>query len=280
MKNYIQPNTTDLIYETEASTQNQAHSSLNTILSKFRPVKLSDMGHATLQNRKESKYLLTTNQALYLLERLPETYLIFEVDEKKVQTYSTTYYDSPKFQLYLAHHNGRKPRYKVRTRSYIGSDLTFLEVKEKKNTGQTVKHRLQTRGLVTRLGSDIREFLSSCFPFDYSQYKPTLINEYQRITLVSEVHPERITLDINLKFNSGSSKILLPDIVIAEIKRSSDHTCSPALEHLNSMRLRPRGFSKYCIGISLLYGDLVKHNNFRMVLRILNKLTNGGPVLC
>lgn len=83
MKNYIQPNTTDLIYGTEASTQNQAHSSLNTILSKFRPVKLSDMGHATLQNRKESKYLLTTNQALYLLERLPETYQIFEVDEKK-----------------------------------------------------------------------------------------------------------------------------------------------------------------------------------------------------
>ena len=276
----IQSNTLEPISETESSTQDQDHPSLDTILSRFRPVEISDITHATLQNRKESKYLLTTHQALDLLGHLPETYHIFEVDGKQVQTYSTTYYDSPEFQLYLAHHNGRKPRYKVRTRSYIGSDLTFLEVKEKKNTGRTIKHRLQTEGLVTRLGSDIREFLSSCFPFDYAEYKPVLINEYNRITLVSAVHPERITLDIDLTFRSGSTDILLPDIVIAEIKRSSDHTSSPALEYLNVMRLRPRGFSKYCIGISLLYGDFVKHNNFRMVLRILNKLTNGGPVLC
>ncbi|HOL40668.1 MAG TPA: polyphosphate polymerase domain-containing protein [Methanospirillum sp.] len=253
---------------------------MDTILSRFRPVDISNISHAILQNRKESKYLLTTHQALDLLEYLQEKYYIVEVDGKQVQTYSTTYYDSPEFQLYLAHHNGRKPRYKVRTRSYIGSELTFLEVKEKKNTGLTIKHRLQTEGLVTRLESDIREFLSSCFPFDYSQYKPVLINEYRRITLVSAVHPERITLDIDLSFRSGSTDILLPSIVIAEIKRSSDHTRSPALEYLNMMRLRPRGFSKYCIGISLLYGDFVKHNNFRMVLRILNKLTNGGPILC
>ena len=253
--------------------------SLSSLLSRFQPIGISEMDHANLQNCKESKYLLTTEQALHLLSNLPETYRVFEVDGKKVQTYSTTYYDSPEFQLYLAHHNGRKPRYKVRTRSYIGSDLTFLEVKEKKNTGRTVKHRLQTGGVMTQLGSDIRDFLSSCFPLDYSQYKPVLINEYQRITLVSAVHPERITLDIDLTYHSESMDILLSDIVIAEIKRSSDHTCSPALACLNSMRLRPKGFSKYCIGISLLYGDLVKHNNFRIVLRFLSKLTNGGQVL-
>ncbi len=275
----IQSHTLEPIFETKTSTQDQIHPTLDTILSRFRPVDISNISHAILQNRKESKYLLTTHQALDLLEYLQEKYYIVEVDGKQVQTYSTTYYDSPEFQLYLAHHNGRKPRYKVRTRSYIGSELTFLEVKEKKNTGLTIKHRLQTEGLVTRLESDIREFLSSCFPFDYSQYKPVLINEYRRITLVSAVHPERITLDIDLSFRSGSTDILLPSIVIAEIKRSSDHTRSPALEYLNMMRLRPRGFSKYCIGISLLYGDFVKHNNFRMVLRILNKLTNGGPVL-
>jgi len=275
----IQSHTLEPIFETKTSTQDQIHPTLDTILSRFRPVDISNISHAILQNRKESKYLLTTHQALDLLEYLQEKYYIVEVDGKQVQTYSTTYYDSPEFQLYLAHHNGRKPRYKVRTRSYIGSELTFLEVKEKKNTGLTIKHRLQTEGLVTRLESDIREFLSSCFPFDYSQYKPVLINEYRRITLVSAVHPERITLDIDLSFRSGSTDILLPSIVIAEIKRSSDQTRSPALEYLNMMRLRPRGFSKYCIGISLLYGDFVKHNNFRMVLRILNKLTNGGPVL-
>lgn len=280
MKNNIQSHTPEPISGTESSTQDKLNPSLDVILSKFRHIDISDISHATLQNRKESKYLLTTHQALDLLKHLPETYHIFEVDGKQVQTYKTTYFDSPEFQLYLAHHNGRKPRYKVRTRSYIDSDLTFLEVKEKKNTGRTIKHRLQIEELVIRLGSDIREFLSSCFPFDYAEYKPVLINEYRRITLVSTIHPERITLDIDLTFHSGSIDILLPNIVIAEIKRSSDHIRSPALDYLNTIRLRPRGFSKYCIGISLLYGDFVKHNNFRIILRILNKLSNGGPVLC
>ncbi len=279
-KNDIQSQCPNIIPKTKPALADQSNPFLNIILSRFKPVDISGMTHATLQNRKESKYLLTTHQALDLLSRLSKTYRIFEVDGEKIQTYSTTYYDSPEFQLYLAHHNGRKPRYKVRTRSYIGSDLTFLEVKEKKNNGRTMKHRLETDGVITNLGSNVREFLSSCFPFDYSHYKPVLINEYKRITLVSTVHAERITLDINLTFRSDSTEILLPNLVIVEIKQGSEHTNSPALAYLNTMRLRPRGFSKYCIGISLLYGNFVKHNNFRMVLRILNKLTNGGPILC
>jgi hypothetical protein len=250
------------------------------VLSRFQPIGIHDMGHATLQNRKESKFLLTSKQALDFISHLPETYRIFEVAGQRIQTYSTTYYDSPQLKLYLEHHNGKKPRYKVRTRSYVGSDLTFLEVKEKKNTGRTVKHRLQTENLITLLGTDFKEFLTSCLPYDYSQYKPVLLNEYHRITLVSETNPERITLDVNLSYHCSSIDITLPDIVIAELKRSSDQSISPALDYLNSMHVRPKGFSKYCIGISLLYGNFVKHNNFRITLRLLNKLMQGGPIRC
>jgi hypothetical protein len=51
--------------------------SLSSLLSRFQPIGISEMDHANLQNRKESKYLLTTKQALHLLSNLPETYRIF-----------------------------------------------------------------------------------------------------------------------------------------------------------------------------------------------------------
>lgn len=251
---------------------------LDNILSRFRPVGIQEMEHASLQSRREAKYLLTTEQASDLMSHLSESYRILEINGTRIQRYSTTYYDSPDLNLYLDHHNGRKPRYKVRTRSYIGSDLTYLEVKEKKNTGRTIKHRLKTENLITRLGADLKDFFSSCLPYDYTGYKPVLINEYQRITLVSTHYPERITLDLNLKYHQGSSDIILPDIVIVELKQGGEHTCSAAFELLNSMRIRKKGFSKYCIGISLLYGNLIKNNNFRTTLRILNKMMHGGPV--
>ncbi len=251
---------------------------IDIVLDRFQSIGLTEMEHASLQDRKESKYLLTAEQARDLISHLPETYRVFEINGQRVQTYSTTYYDSPRLSLYLTHHNGNKPRYKVRTRSYVGSDLNFVEVKEKKNTGRTVKHRLQTDGLITNLGADLREFFGSCLPYDFSQLRPVLINEYKRITLVSTTGPERITLDVDLSYHSGSADLSLPEIVVAELKRSSEHSDSPAFDYLTHMRVKPKGFSKYCIGISLLYGDLIKHNNFNMTLRLLQKMMHGGPI--
>ncbi|MDD1730392.1 MAG: polyphosphate polymerase domain-containing protein [Methanospirillum sp.] len=253
---------------------------LDTVLDRFRSIGLTEMEHANLQDRKESKYLLTAEQAKDLIAHLPDTYRVFEANGQRVQTYSTTYYDSPRLSLYLTHHNGNKPRYKVRTRSYVGSDLNFLEVKEKKNTGRTIKHRLQTEGLITNLGADLCEFFSSCLPFDYSKLKPVLVNEYKRITMVSTTDPERITLDVDLTYHSDSADLAFPEIVIAELKRSSEHSDSPAFDYLTRMRVKPKGFSKYCIGISLLYGNLIKHNNFNMTLRLLQKLMHGGSIRC
>lgn len=248
------------------------------LISRFSPISPDEMGESTLQDRSESKFLLTIGQAHDLISCLPDTYRVFEVDGTRIQAYSTTYYDSPRFNLYLEHHNGKKHRYKVRTRTYLGSDLNFLEVKEKKNTGRTVKHRLQTDGLVTRVTAEIRDFLSSCLPYDYTQFSPVLVNEYRRVTFVSTSSRERLTLDIDLTFQNEDGGCVLPHLVIAELKRENAHSPSPAHDYLTTMRVKQKGFSKYCIGVSLLYGNLVKRNNFNMTLRLLTKIMNGGPV--
>lgn len=40
------------------------------------------------------------------------------------------------------------------------------------------------------------------------------------------------------------------------------------------MNIHPTGFSKYCIGVSLLYQN-VKYNNFKPKLRLVHKLMRG-----
>ncbi len=39
--------------------------------------------------------------------------------------------------------------------------------------------------------------------------------------------------------------------------------------------VRSTGFSKYCMGVSLLYPD-VKHNNFKAKQRLVARLTQGS----
>ena len=41
--------------------------------------------------------------------------------------------------FFLDHHNRRVNRNKIRFREYVGSNLTFLEVKTKNNKGKTIK---------------------------------------------------------------------------------------------------------------------------------------------
>lgn len=251
-----------------------------TILEQFPGIRLHEMEHASLLDRKESKYLLSIEQARDLISHLTDTYRVFEPNDQRIQSYSTTYYDSPGLCLYLMHHNGNRPRYKVRTRSYLGSDLIFLEVKEKKNTGRTVKHRLQIDELVPHFGEDLHEFFRSCLPYNYSRFRPVLVNEYKRITLVSTTGYERVTLDMNLSFRSELRDLAFPELAIVELKRGSEHSDSPALHYLRRIRVKPRGFSKYCIGISLLYGNLIRHNNFNATIRLLGKLSQGRSIRC
>jgi hypothetical protein len=49
------------------------------------------------------------------------------------QPYLTLYFDTESFDNYIAHHNGKRPRFKIRMRKYVSSGFSFLEVKEKDN---------------------------------------------------------------------------------------------------------------------------------------------------
>jgi hypothetical protein len=54
----------------------------------------------------------------------------------------------------------------------------------------------------------------------------------------------------------------LPGLVVAELKQPRSAHDSPFLALAREAHLHPSGFSKYCIGVSLLYPG-IKHNAFK-----------------
>ena len=68
----------------------------------------------------------------------------------------------------------------------------------------------------------------------------------------------------------------LPHLAIIEVKQDSFSPQSDVARLLRRYSVRPTGFSKYCIGSSLLYPEL-KQNNFKSKLRLVEKLAQGKP---
>ncbi len=249
----------------------------DAILERFLPISLSDLHDATLMERKEQKFLLTYGEALYLLENLEGEARILEIEGKRVGLYETMYYDTWDYSLYRDHHNGKKNRYKLRTRHYLVSDLLFFEVKQKKNTGETKKERIGIKRPLILIDEQIRSFLSSHVPCLPEELQPVIRNTYERVTLVFPETRERVTFDFALSYEHDGHGIVLPDVVITEIKTAGKITHSPVSRLARGLHKRPTGFSKYCIGISLLCPE-VKKNRFKPKINRIMAMTGGSMV--
>ncbi|MFY1111407.1 MAG: polyphosphate polymerase domain-containing protein [Methanosarcinaceae archaeon] len=256
-------------------------SGLPAELERFEKITLEELKNsdAQLLNRQERKFLMTRAQFSELLTGLSGSYRVLEIDNSRMSRYSTEYYDTDSFLTYLQHHNGKANRFKLRVRHYLSSGDSYLEIKEKRNTGNTMKRRIPVEG-DTKLSEPAPEaFLSSAFPYDYRAFHPVLTTDYTRVTLVARDHPERITFDLDLSFQTDECEYSYPDVVVGEIKHNCPLRQSPAGALLHTLGIRSTSFSKYCTGISLTRTQ-VKHNRFKKNLLLLDKLSRGGTCIC
>lgn len=240
------------------------------------PISLRELDHVALLDRVDAKYLLNQEQAKEFLDRLDPGYRVLEIDGRRVHGYRTLYFDTGDFAFYRAHHNGRANRYKVRSREYLESGLTFFEIKRKDGRGRTQKFRQRTGDLVTEPGSCEQRFLEEHTPGDVTGLLPAVQNTFSRVTLANLEAGERITLDGNLAFADGSNVAVLPGLVVVEVKTGGSVSRSPAALALRALHIRPAAFSKYCIGVALLRRDQ-KHNRFKPQLLRVNRLIGGAP---
>ncbi len=248
----------------------------NGILDKaaqLPPITLEEMSGIKLMNRTDTKFVATAAQLHGFLLAVKGKYFIQEINGKRIASYHTTYFDTPDYQMYRMHHCGRKVREKIRVRTYMDSDDTFLEVKNKNNHGRTKKKRIPIQG-VDNIASEldtITPFMAKHAWYAINEVSPVIENWFNRITLVNYGKTERLTIDFNLKFHHLKSGIhdKLQRVAIIELKRDGN-VPSPALDLLRDLRIKRSGFSKYCIG-SARTNKLLKSNNFKERLTMIDK---------
>lgn len=246
---------------------------LSEALGELKSHELSAQDSASLMDRVDNKFLSTYEDALGLLNRLASNYSILEMADKRLFTYQNTYFDSPSFDYYLQHHNGRLNRHKIRYRRYAETDTEYLEVKFKTNKRRTIKERIQLDSSRDVLCDQSRDFVQQRLPsHETERLGPSLHINYQRATLMSEDGEERITFDFDIRFasNDPSKQQRLQNLVIIENKRAGHVTHTEFLRMAREMHLKKSSFSKYCIGCCLTEPGRLKMNLFKPLLRTLH----------
>ena len=245
------------------------------VLEEFDTLSLPELMGAKLMNRTDTKYVFPESRLLEILKELNHDYAILEVDNVQMQEYQTLYFDTPDFQFYQQHHNGQRDRFKLRVRSYLDSDLNYIEVKRKDNHNHTQKSRLITDIHINGISPEIQSFLAATLPLSHQAHLvPKITNRFTRIALVSKHDQERMSLDLDLRFMSPSGQFSLPGIVIAEVKQPHFSVHSVFIQKMRGAGYRPTDFSKYCVGIALAY-PFLKRNAFKPLLLDLQKLVLG-----
>ena len=251
---------------------------IKELAGQLDPITLDEMSGIKLMNRTDTKFVTNKAKLVELLQLAQGKYYAQEVAGQRLANYRTIYWDTPAHRFFLEHHNGRAPRQKIRVRTYLDSDLTFLEVKTKNNHGRTKKKRItvpsQDREDVVQAGGS--EFTKGLTGATFDDIQPTVQNRFQRITLVNHGKTERLTIDFNVGFHNfeTGTDAGTGNLVIIELKRDGN-VYSPILSILRQLRIKPSGFSKYCIGSVLTNGHL-KSNLFKPKMVKLTRLT-GYP---
>lgn len=224
------------------------------------PIALDEViSEAALQTRVDRKFLLTPEEFTALSERLGERFKIMEINGLRTFRYESVYFDTEDFAQYRAHRQGRRRRYKVRSRTYADTGLSMFEIKTKGLRGATIKHRVeQDSALAGELNPENKEFLEQVLAAEYGEQVPELApvldSSYVRATFVNPIDGERVTCDVELRYANHDQQVAGPDLIVVETKSADGRGASDRA--LAELGIREVSMSKYCIGIALLHPQL------------------------
>ena len=232
----------------------------------FEKISLEEMDNVRLMNRIDHKYWFNSDLLVEILVSIQPHYKILEIKDKIQQDYITQYYDTEDNLMYLNHHNGKLNRYKVRKRTYKLSGDSFLEIKFKNNKSLTSKRRIVTDCDNENFSLADKQFLLINTPYCANDLHNVLENSFTRLTLVNKNMQERCTIDFNLKMRSDTKSYGFKDLVIVELKIPNKNYQSPLQQVLKNHKILSNGFSKYCIGRSVIDENL-KTNAFKAKIK-------------
>ncbi len=238
------------------------------------PISLPQLdSHAGLQARVDRKYIVHYETLERLLAQLGDDYLALEIDGERLQEYDSVYFDTPALEGYRHHMQGRRKRFKCRTRLY-GETACFFDLKLKGKRGETVKSRLALSPMAHgSLTTDASAFLKRELLQEYGHAAPAgltpiLHTSFARLALTHTHAEERLTVDFGLVLGraaGGERYRMRPDHVLIEAKSATGRGTVDRL--LPGLGARPLTMcSKYCLGVALSHPGLPT-NPYRPLLR-------------
>ncbi len=206
----------------------------------------------------DRKYVVDADRVADLVDELAGRLAVLEIDGRRSSAYESVYFDTVDHESYRGAARRRRYRFKVRTRTYLDTETTMLEVKTKGRRGHTVKrrrrHRFERRGVLDARG---RRFVDETTGVDElgSRLVPMLTTRYHRCTLVDLGDVARVTIDADLECRDATDRsIALRDRFVIETKSVGSPSASD--RWLWSHGLRPDKISKFGTGLAALHPEL------------------------
>jgi len=228
----------------------------------FAPVPLEELvSEAALLTRVDRKYLLPEDHAAELLTLLSEGTRVLEIDGMRGFAYDSVYFDTPDHLAYRLTAQRRRRRFKLRTRTYLDTGGSFLELKTKSGRGTTVKRRIPYDAADrARLTPDGSAYIAALLgeeghdPALVARMRPSLGSRYLRSTLLLGCG-SRATIDTELHWSGPSGDAIdLPGYAIVESKSAGRPNELDRL--LWRAGHRPSGISKFGTGTAALRPEL------------------------
>jgi hypothetical protein len=241
-------------------------------LSQLPAVGLEELTtEAALLTRVDRKYLVPSATARKILSTFGGEARVLEMDGNRTFAYDSVYFDTPALDSYMLAARGRRRRFKIRTRTYLDSGVSFLEVKTEGAREATVKERipyeLGHREHLTDEGlAYVNETLAAVLgDVRFGPLEPVLSTRYNRTTLFLPESGSRATIDSDVIWQSPNGQPwVLDDAVVVETKSGS--APGPLDRHLWAHGVRPCRISKFATGMAALHPELPA-NRWNQTLR-------------
>ncbi|WP_430867899.1 polyphosphate polymerase domain-containing protein [Demequina aurantiaca] len=236
----------------------------------LEPISLEELNtEAALQTRVDRKYIVPVERWSEVFASLGGDFRILEQDGRRGFGYESDYYDTPGLAAYYDAAHRRPRRYKVRTRHYLDSGLSAIEVKLRSARGETVKHRewLPTESArATQLSFESRTFVGSFAEIanEVGELSRVLTTSYERTTLVGG--DARVTIDSGVSATGADGRTTgFGDALIVETKSAS--RAGSVDRALWAHGIRPVRVSKYCTSLAALQPELPSNRWARTLRR-------------
>lgn len=239
-------------------------SPVDAAVAALAPISLEEVNaSAQLMDRIDRKYFVPRETLAGIIAEQADEWRVLEIGGLRNFKYHTVYFDTPDLLFFRQHRQGKRRRYKVRTRTYCDTGGCFLEVKSKGYRGMTMKERLQhDADRPFQLDGEGAQFASRITGEDASRLVPAAQTVYHRTTLVGD--GLRVTMDSDLECIGEEELYPGPSHVLVETKSPGRSSLMDAA--LLEAGVRPHRVSKYCVAAALLHPE-EPHNPWTRDLR-------------